>query len=178
MSNNLPATKLIDKSLNHGNSDEREEKFIELLSVYKDEREAARQAGYSDQYARNIRHNKLKSERFLKKVKKAYSGNTILALPKLFQVESSTINLSIDLINDLKQALENESDFDSKADKINKAFGILAKTERTRSEHKRVAGVLQDEQTSPKAMIPIANVQNLLIQVHNTADSGNKGHID
>ena len=70
----------------------REDLFLDLLFVYQDPVVAARQAGYSITYSADIRTNKLKSKRFLAKVKERYLDEASLKLIGINKIEENVID--------------------------------------------------------------------------------------
>lgn len=133
-----------DKLTHHKVDEDRENKLIELLSMYKSPQEAARKAGYSEQYSRNITSNKFKSERFLNRLQQHYNGNSTLLLPLIHKAERKVVELVSDNPDD------------------------LAKHRHTIKEIKQSAGVLAPDTQPRQATINIKEVRNLMLQVHNS----------
>ena len=161
----MPDTEIIQSEPNEAAitpRDELEDRFIDNLRIYIDPREAARKAGYSETYAYNIRTNKLKNPKFIKKIKEHYNGYSSALLPAILNIESSVTLLSNDMLND---ALT-EADPDIKEDKISKALAVYTKTEHTRKQIKQSTGILSPDDDVRKPMIQVANIKNLLLNVH------------
>ena len=128
--------------------DPRESKFIEYLSIYTNPVTAAKKAGYSDTYSLNISCNKLKSQRFLNKLKAHYNGRAAALLPALQKVESKAV----------QYCMENPQE--------------LPKFRHTLKEIKQTAGVLAPDITTNTPTVQINGVQNLMLQIQAEKEQG------
>ena len=141
-----------------------EDKFIDLLHLYRDPTKAAIEAGYSKTYAENIRWTKLQSSKFIAKVKDKYNGNSTWMLPLIHQLESKQINLSLKQANRLEKLAEETEDITKQTDLTSKALTILAKPGHAAKQIKQSTGVLaQDGQPT----INVINIDKIQALIHN-----------
>jgi len=128
--------------------DPREARLIEYLSIYTDPRKAALKAGYSQSYAYNVTSTKLKSPRFISKLKAHYNGRTTALLPAILNVESKAV----------QYCMENPQE--------------LPKFRHTLKEIKQTAGVLAPDITANTPTVQINGVQNLMLQIQAEKEQG------
>ena len=156
-----------------------EDKFIELLEYFPP-KIAAEKAGYSKDYARNIKYEKANNPKFLAKLKKRHNGNAHFMLPYIGKSDNQTILTAIqeadDLendINEVSQLINSENDPDIIADlklrrsKLRSAkLNILSKSSNTRKEIKQQVGVLQQEGTTQVNLVNIESIQAIVGKLH------------
>ena len=70
---------------------EREQRFIENLFLYQDHIEAARQAGYSESTAKNIKALKLNNPLFIDRLKKSYTARKVNHLIHIHAIETAAL---------------------------------------------------------------------------------------
>jgi len=157
VTDNLPATR------NKQKDEEIENKFIELLSTFRDPREAALKAGYSKTYSYNIRSNKFKNQRFIEKLKQTYNGDASVLLLPILGIESALIHEAYKLLQDA----QNEQDPTQRSTKFKEAADFCTKTKGTRKEIKQSVGVLQADDAPKPMMINVKAVQNILKVIQN-----------
>lgn len=151
-----------------------EDKFIDLLHLYRDPTTAAIEAGYSKTYAENIRWTKLQSPKFIAKVKEKYNGNSTWMLPLIHQLESKQINLSLKQADRLEKQAEIAEDIDKQTELTNKALNILAKPVHASKQIKQSTGVLA---TEGQQQINVVNIDKIQALIHNNhADMINPKH--
>jgi len=119
----------------------REERFIECLSYFKDERVAALHAGYSETTAGNIRNWKLNDPKFIAKLRTRYNGSAAMLLPRILAVESKAVEL------------------------VNDDPTLLPKFRHTLKELKQSAGVLQPDAEAGQPVIQITNIRSMVLQM-------------
>ena len=77
-------------------TDEREDKFIELLGICKTVRDAAREAGYSETYCNGSIYTKIKSPRFQRRLIRRYKEENAVHLAKVSRINENVLNQLID----------------------------------------------------------------------------------
>ena len=121
---------------------DREQRFIELLHENVPAVEAARKAGYSPSYARNVIARKLKDPKFISRLRDGYKDRKVLNLPVIDFIEASAIH---EYIKDPKLAI--------------KSPGLL-------KDLKTAAGI-QQEELKQTTFINISNLRELSVHVLN-----------
>ena len=134
---NLPIT--INPKDNEEES--REEKFIRLLAHHPSVRDAAIEAGYSPRYASTGIYTKLKTEKFLAKIRQHYKSYSAALLPKILHAESRIVDIVLE-----------------SPEKI-------PKFRHTLKELKQSAGVLEHDNAPRAPVINIEEVQNLMLKM-------------
>ena len=120
----------------------REDLFIRYLMLEGNVKQAALKAGYSNTYANSTIIYKFNSPRFIDKVRKAYNGNSVQLLSKLSLINTKVIERCVEDVDN------------------------VPKFERTLKHIRQSGGVEAQDHTGNQPMIQVANIKNLLLNVH------------
>jgi hypothetical protein len=121
-----------------------EDLFIDNLKKYRNPKDAALAAGYSESYSQDIIYKKFRSERFLRKVCERYGVvESVLRLPQISQIRGSIYDI---VTKDPMQEPKYKHIF---------------------KQDLQIAGVLASDAAPVQPAINIEAVQNLMLQNHN-----------
>ena len=121
---------------------DREELFISNLATCKTIKDAGIKAGYSESYSSTNLCDKFKKPDFIKKIRTFYNGYSAALLPKILHAESKVVDIVL-----------------ADPEKISKFRHTL-------KEIKQSTGILKPDDDVRKPMIQVANIKNLLLNVH------------